>query len=250
MNNAKSLTRIYFPGEIAAHGQCALAPDQAHHVARVLRLVAGDTVTLFDGRGGEYSAVVARVGKSAVTLNVGEPRQVDRESPLAVTLAQAVSSGERMDFTVQKAVELGVKCIQPLASKRTVVRLESERARKRVAHWQAVAISACEQCGRNLVPRVLPLTEFTDWLGSEVKREPPRLGLLLSPGASTTLRELSQPSIAVTLLAGPEGGLSPAEERAAEAAGYLPVRLGPRILRTETAALAALAALQMLWGDY
>jgi len=249
MSAAKSLTRIYFPGEIAAHGQCTLAPEQVHHVVRVLRLGVGDTVTLFDGRGVEYNAEVARIGKAVVTLNVGEPRQIDRESHIAVTLAQAVSSGDRMDFTVQKAVELGVACIQPLASERTVVRLQHERAQKRVAHWQSIAISACEQCGRNLVPRVLPVMEFTSWLDEE-KRDLPRLRVLLSPSASTTLRELPRPSVAVSLLAGPEGGLSLAEERDALAAKFTAVRLGPRILRTETAAVAALAAMQALWGDF
>ncbi|MCW5605946.1 MAG: 16S rRNA (uracil(1498)-N(3))-methyltransferase, partial [Burkholderiales bacterium] len=126
----KSLTRIYFPGDIPAHGQCVLPPAQAHHVARVLRLEAGDAVTLFDGRGGEYAAVIARAARSDVTLNVGERRSVDRESPLVVTLAQAISGAERMDYTIQKAVELGVARIQPLESSRSVVRLDAARAEK------------------------------------------------------------------------------------------------------------------------
>ena len=219
-------------------------------MARVLRLAVGDGVTLFDGRGAEYSAVIARMSKSDVTLRVGEPRRVDRESPLAVTLAQAVSSGERMDYTVQKAVELGVARIQPIVSERCIVRLDAERGHRRVAHWQAVAIAACEQCGRNLVPEVSALVNLVDWLEPGARRETTPLRLLLSPGAPGTLRELARPSGAVTLLAGPEGGLSPREERDAQASGYIPIRLGPRILRTETAALAALAALQTRWGDY
>jgi len=219
-------------------------------MGRVLRLGAGDTVTLFDGRGTEYSAEVARIGKAEVTLNVGQPRQINRESSLVVTLAQAISSGDRMDFTVQKAVELGVACVQPLASARTVVRLQPERAQKRVSHWRAIAINACEQCGRNLVPQVLPVMEFTSWLEDEAKGDLSRLRVLLSPGASTTLRDLPRPSTAVTLLAGPEGGWSSTEERDALTANFTAIRLGPRILRTETAALAALAAMQALWGDY
>lgn len=250
MGNAKSLTRIYFPGEISIHGECALGREQAHHVARVLRLTAGDPVTLFDGRGVEYSAIIARVAKSGVTLTVGEPQQVNRESPLAITLAQAMSSGERMDYTVQKAVELGVAYIRPLASERSVVRLDAERAQKRVAHWQAVVIAACEQCGRNSVPQVLPVMGFTGWLADATQQERTAWRFLLSPSATVTLHELARPSGVVTLLAGPEGGLSPQEQRAALAAGFTAVRLGPRVLRTETAALAALAAMQALWGDF
>jgi 16S rRNA (uracil1498-N3)-methyltransferase len=250
MTNAKSLTRIYFPGEIPAHGECALSPDQAHHVARVLRLEAGAAVIVFDGRGIERDAVIARVTKSGVVLHVGAPREVDRESPLAVTLAQGMSSGERMDYTVQKAVELGVACIRPLASSRTVVRLDAERAQKRVAHWQAVVIAACEQCGRNRVPQVLPVMSFNDWLAHEAGQQVTTLRVLLSPSAATALRDLPRPSGRITLLAGPEGGLSPQEQHDAQATGYAPVRLGPRVLRTETAALAALSAMQTLWGDF
>lgn len=250
MANAKSLTRIYFPGEIPAHGECELAPGQAHHVAHVLRLEAGDEVILFDGRGVEHSAVIARVVKSGVTLNVGEARAVDRESPLSVMLAQGMSSGERMDYTVQKAVELGAAGIRPLATSRSVVRLDAERARKRVAHWQAVVSAACEQCGRNRVPQVLPVMGFADWLAHESGHEATTLRLLLSAAAPTTLHDLPRPPGMVTLLAGPEGGLSPQEQQDAQAAGFTPVRLGPRVLRTETAAIAALSAMQTLWGDF
>jgi len=250
MTNAKSLTRIYFPGEIPAHGECALDSDQAHHVARVLRLEAGAAVIVFDGRGIERDAVIARIAKSGVVLNVGAPRAVDRESPLAVMLAQGMSSGERMDYTVQKAVELGAAGIQPLATSRSVVRLDAERAQKRIAHWQAVVIAACEQCGRNSVPQVLPVMSFYDWLAREAGQEKTMLRLLLSPAAPATLRDLPRPSGGVTLLAGPEGGLSPQEQRDAQTAGFAPVRLGPRVLRTETAALAALSAMQTLWGDF
>lgn len=241
------MTRLYFPGVIPPHGVCVLPPEQAHHLAHVLRLTAGDPVVVFDGRGLEYAATIERVGKSALTLRVGEPREVDRESPLTVTLAQGVSSGERMDYTVQKAVELGVAAIQPLATERSIVRLDAARAAKRLAHWQAVAIAACEQCGRNRVPPMLPIVSFTVFLGTAGARG---LRLTLAPGATVTLRDLARPAEPVTILAGPEGGLSPRERSDAHAAGYVPIRLGPRVLRTETAALAALAAMQMLWGDF
>ncbi|MFN7085170.1 MAG: 16S rRNA (uracil(1498)-N(3))-methyltransferase [Burkholderiales bacterium] len=248
MTDAKSLTRIYFPAEPAAHGVCVLGPAEAHHVTHVLRLQPGDAVTLFDGRGTERDAVIARIAKSGVTLNAGEPRRVDREPPLAVTLAQGISSGERMDYTVQKAVELGVARIQPLATSRSVVRLDAERAAKRVAHWQAVAVAACEQCGRNSVPQVLPVAGFAEWLARQ--REAAPLRVLLAPEAQTTLHDLPRPAGAVMLLAGPEGGLSPQERQDAQGAGFTPVRLGPRVLRTETAALAALSAMLTLWGDF
>lgn len=251
MQNPKSLTRLYFPGEIAAHGQCVLAPEQAHHVIRVLRLKPGDGVILFDGRGGEYAAVITSLAKSGVTLSVGERAGVDRESPLLVTLAQAISSADRMDYTIQKAVELGVMYIQPLESSRSIVRLDAARAAKRVARWQAVAVAACEQCGRNRMPEVAPVLPLPSWLG----RAAVHIGvarLMLSPRAQANLRELPPPPPPreVLLLAGPEGGLSLREQDDAQRAGFTPVRLGPRVLRTETAAVAALAAMQVLWGDF
>lgn len=248
MPNPKSLTRLYFPAEIAAHGQCVLGPEQAHHVVRVLRLKAGDGVTLFDGRGGEYAAVITHLARSGVALNVGERVCMDRESPLAVTLAQAISSADRMDYTIQKAVELGVARIQPLESSRSIVRLDAARAAKRVAHWQAVAVAACEQCGRNHVPAVAAVLPLSAWLGSAADLAGVAR-LVLSPRAQTALRGLPPPR-QVLLLAGPEGGLSPREQEDAQIAGFTAVRLGPRVLRTETAAVAALAAMQVLWGDF
>lgn len=239
--------RFYCPGPLRAGAQATLDERAGHHALRVLRLAAGAPVTLFDGNGGEYGAHIAAAGKGGVTVTVGPRREIERESPLAVVLAQAISAGEKMDFTVQKAVELGVVSIQPLAGARSVVRLDAVRAAKRVAHWQGVVISACEQCGRNRIPPVAPVLPLADWL----RRGPPAaLRVLLSPGAGRPLRDVPSPSGAVILLAGPEGGLSAEEARAAEAAGFLPARLGPRILRTETAALAAMSAMQTLWGDF
>lgn len=240
------MTRLYFPGEIADHGECRVVAGQAHHVIHVLRLQAGAALTLFDGRGMEYAALIKRIDKSGLTLSVSGRQAVSRESPLTVVLAQGISSGERMDYTVQKCVELGITAIQPLITQRSVVRLSSDRAGKRVAHWQGVAAAACEQCGRNQVPQILPVQPLMKWLGA------PSNGAryLLSPRAGTRLRELERPQGAVTLLAGPEGGWNEEETDAARVAGYLPLTLGPRVLRTETAAVAALAALQAVWGDF
>lgn len=244
----KSLTRLYFPGRIADHGECVLPAAQAHHVVHVLRLKAGDELALFDGKGSEYAAQIVRLDRSAVTLRIGERRDKDRESPLVISLAQAISSGERMDYTVQKAVELGVARIDPLISSRCVVRLAGERAAKRVAHWQAIAVAACEQCGRNRVPQVSPVEALNNWLERQSVAEA-SARLLLTPYGGARLRDVGQPAGVVTVLGGPEGGLTPEEEQAAHRAGFSPVRLGPRVLRTETAAVAALAALQALWGD-
>jgi 16S rRNA (uracil1498-N3)-methyltransferase len=203
-------------------------------------------LTLFDGRGAEYAARITQVEKSGLTLAVSERREVSRESPLRVTLAQGISSGERMDYTVQKCVELGVAAIQPLLTQRSVVRLSGERADKRAAHWQIVAIAACEQCGRNHVPPVLPVQPLTQWLSTP----PAGARILLAPQAATPLRELPRPQGPITLLVGPEGGWDDTETAAAMRAGFAPLALGPRVLRTETAAAAALAAMQALWGDF
>ena len=247
MARSKSLTRVYVPDTIPAHGIFDAPPDAAHHLAHVLRLAAGDVLVVFDGRGLEYPATIERIGKSAVTIRVAEPHEVDRESPLQVTLAQGISSGERMDYTVQKAVELGVAAIQPLETERSVVRLTAERAAKRVAHWQAIAVAACEQSGRNRVPRVHPVASVPAWL-AHVRQDAQRL--TLSPDATSTLRSLGRPQGEIVLLVGPEGGLAPRERDDARNAGFGGVKLGPRVLRTETAALAAMAAMQALWGDF
>lgn len=243
------MTRLYFPGDIADHGECHVVAGQAHHVIHVLRLQAGAALTLFDGRGAEYAALIKRIDKSGFTLTVAERREVSRESPLRVVLAQGISSGERMDYTVQKCVELGIQAIQPLVTQRSVVRLSSERADKRVAHWQTVAAAACEQCGRNILPEILPVQPLMKWLGV-AQSQPGDARYLLSPHSSTRLRDQTRPQHAVTLLAGPEGGWNPDETTAALGAGFMPLTLGPRVLRTETAAVAALAAMQAVWGDF
>jgi 16S rRNA (uracil1498-N3)-methyltransferase len=250
MSDGKPMTRMYIPGELEPGRSCALPPPQAHHALRVLRLKMGECVTLFNGDGAEYAAVIVEASRDRFALDVTGREVMDREAPFAVTLAQAVSSGERMDYTIQKAVELGVAAIQPLEARRSVVRLSEDRAQKRLAHWQAVAIAACEQCGRNRVPRVLPLMQLDEFLAGGAARRESERRVLLSPHSVRGLRDLERPAGAIVMLAGPEGGFSPEEERTAVQAGFVPIRLGPRVLRTETAAVAALAAMPALWGDF
>jgi 16S rRNA (uracil1498-N3)-methyltransferase len=243
------LTRIYFSGSLEAGSECVLPLQPSRHLAVVLRLREGDEITLFDGSGAEFPARIVRCDPRAVRVAVGAARIAERESPLAITLAQALCAGARMDYAIQKAVELGARAVQPLAAARSVVRLAGARAAKRLAHWQAVALAACEQCGRTRIPPVYPLLDVGAWLA----RRPlsgAALGVLLAPDATRRLSELSRPAGEVVLLAGPEGGFSAEERAAARAAGFEEARLGPRVLRTETAGVAALAALQALWGDF
>lgn len=238
--------RFYLAQALAPGARLDLPPGPARHAARALRLAPGDTVTLFNGRGGEYAARIERIHKDEVAVAITGFSDVERESRLRVTLAQGISSGERMDYTLQKAVELGVGAIQPIAARRSVVKLAGERSERRVAHWQGVVASACEQCGRNQVPPVAPPLSLADWLGTQ-----PRVRLLyLSPLAEARLADLPAPAGVDCLVAGPEGGFEADEIAMLVAAGATPVRLGPRVLRTETAALAALAAMQALWGDF
>jgi 16S rRNA (uracil1498-N3)-methyltransferase len=241
----KSLTRLYFPGEIAPGSVCRLPPAGAHHVQHVLRLKPGAGLTLFNGAGGEYGGAIVQLGKAGVTVRIGARREVDRESSLHLVLAQAVSAGERMDYTIQKAVELGVAAIQPVMSRRSVVRLDSERSSKRVAHWQAVVVAACEQCGRNRVPPVRPVLLLARWLEAAEGQ-----GVVLAPTATLCLGDLPRPHAALNLLVGPEGGFAEDEYETVQRAGLTAVKLGPRVLRTETAAVAAIAAMQALWGDF
>lgn len=240
------MPRFYLPIPFVAETTLALPEAAAHHAARVLRLGIGDAVTLFNGQGGEVAAVIATIGKRDVEVRLGAHHAVERESPLTVTLVQAVSSGDRMDHTVQKAVELGVTRIVPVESERSVVRLKGERARKRAMRWQQIAISACEQCGRNRVPEVAAPRSLDAWL-AEAATTP--LRWMLSPEAAVAVRTLAPPEHPIEILVGPEGGFTDTENVVAQRAGYQPVRLGPRVLRTETAAPALLAVMQALWGD-
>jgi len=237
------MTRLYLSIALAEGDTIALPEAAARHAVQVLRLEPGAALTLFNGAGGEFEAVLDSVDKRTATVLVGAHRAVERESALALTLAQCVSKGERMDYTIQKAVELGVSCIQPLLSSRSVVKLDAQRWEKRQEHWQGVVIAACEQCGRNRLPELLPVQALSSWLA-----DGEALRLVLAPGGARTLRKLPS-ATAASLLVGPEGGLSEDELALALQNGCTAVGLGPRVLRTETAGVAALAALQALWGD-
>lgn len=240
------MPRFYISEPPLTNTLYALPTQAAHHAARVLRMAAGDDLVLFDGSGREWHATVARLDRREVVVSVKECCAVSRESPLAIVLAQGISSGERMDYSLQKAVELGVTRIQPIACARSVVKLAGERADKRREHWQNLVAAACEQCGRNVVPEVAPVLGLQSWLSLP---SAPRLGIIFAPAATETLHTLAKPQADIAILAGPEGGFTADEYRQATSAGFIAVRLGPRILRTETAALAALSAMQVLWGD-
>jgi 16S rRNA (uracil1498-N3)-methyltransferase len=230
----------------AGKGQ-VLEGSAANHIMRVLRLRDGDPLTLFDGRGGEYGARITGFRKDSVQVEVREHRDIERESTLDLTLAQGISRGERMDWVMQKATELGVTRIIPVITERTMVKLDERQSGRKVEHWRSIVISACEQSGRNRVPDVAAPCAF-----HEVLREGEAVGgatkLLLSPAGKLNARDLALSGRA-TLLVGPEGGLSPDEQELAIGAGFQPVRMGPRVLRTETAAIAALAILQHDFGD-
>ena len=233
--------RLFMEAELRPQASIELPEATAHHASRVLRLRDGDAVVLFDGRGGEYPARLRIVGRG-VLAETGDRRDIERESPLSVVLVQAVSSGDKMDFTIQKAVELGVAAIHPVLTDKAVVRLTGERADRKLEHWRRIVIAACEQCGRNRIPALrapVPLERY---------RAPEGLKVVLSPSATQKLSTLAKGPLA--LAAGPEAGFSAAEEKELLRAGFVAASLGPRTLRTETAGLAALAALNALAGDF
>jgi len=238
-------TRIYVELALESGAEVLLPQAASAHLLRVLRLKAGAALTLFNGQGGEYAAELASADRSGARVRVGAANAVERESPLHITLLQGVARGERMDLIVQKATELGVQRIVPLSCEFSVVRLDEAALRRRVEHWRSVAIAACEQCGRNRPPQVDTVTPLDEACGGGADE----LKLVLVPQAPATLKMLSPAPRPVQLLVGPEGGLSGREQLLAQRHGFQACRLGPRILRTETAPLAALAALQALAGD-
>jgi len=241
------LARFFVDPPLETGARLQLPERAAHHAARVLRLREGDPIVLFDGSGGEYAASIASLERDTVHVAVGVWQDVERESPLAITLAQGISGAERMDLTVQKAVELGVAAIQPLITERSIVRLDARRTASRVAHWQRIVASACEQCGRNRLPEVRSPVAVTELCAATHDQG---TKWLLSPEAPLRLRDATAGlSAGLVMAAGPEAGFSEAETRALLDAGFTAVRLGPRILRTETAALAAIAALNAIAGD-
>jgi 16S rRNA (uracil1498-N3)-methyltransferase len=239
------LTRVYVDRELVPGSIVELPPDTASHVAKVLRARSGDQLILFSGDGREYLGAVETVRGARVTASIGTGADVDRESPLAVTLVQCIPRGDRMDFIVQKATELGVSRIVPVLSRRSVVRLDAAQAESKAVHWRAVALNACEQCGRNRLPDIDVPVPLLNHLGDSRSASP---RLVLEPdtqpaGAAPVL------DAAVEIAIGPEGGFSPEELEAFRIAGFVRVALGPRILRTETAAIAALTWLQTRFGD-
>lgn len=238
--------RLHVDLPLAPDAVLALPPAAARHV-QVLRLQPGAALTLFDGRGGEWAAELVDLGRREVRVRVLRHVEVERELALEVTLAAGMPANDRMDALVEKATELGAAALQPLLCERSVLRLQGERAERRRAHWQAVASAACEQCGRNRVPRIAPVAGLADWLATLAAPAPGEVRLLLSPAADTpALAQAARGARRLLLLSGPEGGLADAEQRAARAAGFVPASLGARVLRADTAPLAALAALGLL----
>jgi len=237
------LSRFFIDAPLSL-GEHSLPEAQAHYIGRVLRMAEGDALQVFDGSGMEFRGTLLEVGKKRVTVRLDESFAGQVESPLQIHLGQGLSRGERMDWAIQKATELGVSEITPIFSERCEVRLKDERADKRLMHWRQVAISACEQCGRSRVPLIHPPLLLADW----VKETQAELKLVLHPVAEPLVSHAKPASLA--FLIGPEGGLSDAEVEQAHGAGFLPARLGPRVLRTETAPVVALAVAQQLWGDF
>ncbi|AXQ29791.1 16S rRNA (uracil(1498)-N(3))-methyltransferase [Solimonas sp. K1W22B-7] len=240
------MIRIHLDPPLREDSEMPLPEEAFRHLVQVLRLREGEPFTVFCGDGGEYEATLSAVARRSATLRLGARREADRESPLLLTLAQCVSKGDRMDYTLQKAVELGVQRIQPLLSARSVVKLDGERWEKKLEHWRGVIVSACEQSGRTRLPELAAVQPLERWLPACAEAG---LRLTLDPLAAGGIASLPTRTSA-TLLIGPEGGLSEAEIRQAAAAGFQGLRVGPRILRTETAGVAVLAALQARFGDW
>ncbi|HEZ6779705.1 TPA: 16S rRNA (uracil(1498)-N(3))-methyltransferase [Neisseria meningitidis] len=240
------MPRFYLPENLSV-GQTVALPDNIVRHLNVLRVRPNENITLFNGKGKAHAAQLTVLEKRRAEAEILHEDTTDNESPLNITLIQSISSGERMDFTLQKSVELGVTAIQPVISERCIVRLDGERAAKRLARWQEIVISACEQSGRNTVPPVLPIIGYREALD---KMPSESTKLIMSINRARKLGDIRQPSGAIVFMVGPEGGWTEQEEQQAFEAGFQAVTLGKRILRTETAPLAALAAMQTLWGDF
>ena len=240
-------TRLFVSSALINDTEIELDGDQARYLSRALRARVGDRLNLFDGNGAEWTAAILQISKNTVTLRIDNSHEAGTESPLKVHLVQGISRGERMDFVVQKATELGVKRITPVLTEYSMVKLDGSRAEKRRDHWQRIATSACEQSGRVRVPLIDTPIPLKNWLGDKPQRIDTEL--ILKPGAAATLPSLRPPETKICVLVGPEGGFSDSEYEDAEISGFKAVSLGPRALRTETAAIATLAMLQSLWGD-
>jgi len=238
------IPRIYTQQALSERASIELEPSASQHVARAMRMTTGDKLTLFNGSGGEYATEIQSLSKKTVTVLVEEHRDTELESPLAIHLGIAISRGDRVDWVIQKATELGVVKVSPLLTERTEVKLKGDRASKKIQHWQQIGIAACEQCGRNRLPQIEPLQSLSVWL----ENTPADHKLVLHHRALSNTNSDAKPA-SIALLIGPEGGLSEGEISLAEAAGFASAQLGPRVMRTETAPLAAMAILQARWGD-
>ena len=245
------MPRFYHLPPLPPSDSFELPPDAAHHAVRVLRLREGDPIQVFDGLGNECHGLIAELDGKRVVINRITAAEIDRESPLKILLAQALSSSEKMDWIIQKATELGVAEIQPVDTERSIARISAERTTKRLEHWQQVAISACEQCGRNVLPKIHAPIDIMMWL-QRTRTMPDAQDVakyILLPDSHNSLHDQAKPQEKVVLLIGAEGGFSQAESSSALLCGFIPIQLGARVMRTETAAIAGLAALQTLWGD-
>jgi len=243
-----SKTRLFSPAPLRPDCRFTLDAGQTRYLTRALRLRAGQKLTVFDGSGGEYLAEIVRIGTRGADIQTGALLGASTESPLQIRLLQGLSKGDRMDTVVQKATELGVQRISPLLTDHSVVKIDGQRATRRREHWQKIAQSACEQCGRNIVPVIDEASSLNHWF--DQNRDDPGTRLIFRPEAATPLSSVGRPTAVLTILIGPEGGFSRAEYECAAAAGFSEVSLGPRVLRTETATIAAVSAAQTLWGDY
>lgn len=240
--------RFFSPVPLQVGQSVNLSENAATHATKVMRLNTGDSLTLFCGDGFDYSATLLSLEKKSVTARVDARTKIDNESPLNIQLLQGISSGDRMDYTIQKAVELGVRDIFPINAERSVIKLNAERAEKRLDHWQGVAIAACEQSGRAFVPKIHGPQTLAQWLSQhDIQQD---LNILLNPIGAKKLAQLSKTNGKIHLLIGPEGGLSASEITLASSQHFQSIVLGPRILRTETAALTAIASMQVVWGDF
>lgn len=241
------VSRLYIDIPLAANQIISISGEPLNYLANVLRLKVGAEVSIFNGQGGEFAATISELSKREAQLLLGDFQDNNNESPLEITLVQGISRGERMDFTLQKATELGITRIIPLFTERCTVNLKGERLEKRIKHWQGIVRSACEQSGRNSIPQMEPAQYFDEFIQNS--NQPEHSYLLLDPESTQSLTAITTAPTAVTLLIGTEGGFSSRERKLAYANAYQGVQLGPRILRTETAAIAAISAMQVLWGD-
>ena len=239
------ISRLFVGQSLAEGRSITLEPDSAHYLRNVLRLKKGFQLTVFNGDGGEFSAIVSEVHRKAVVLDITAWRDINIESPLAIELGLSVSRGERMDVAIQKATELGVKTITPVITQHCVVKLTEERRLQRHQHWQNIVYRACEQCGRNTPPTLNITTDLAQWLEKDLAKS----RIIFEPAKGDTLKTYAAPNGAIAVLIGPEGGFSEQEVLDAEHLGFAALGFGPRVIRNETAAIASIAAMQVLWGD-